>query len=118
MTFRRDELRERPWQRTAGLGSAFPIGGQRSGSSMTTVAVRVHSKATVARRVWDGNMLSLWVREPPTDGAANAAVICAVAEWLHVPNHAVRLRSGRSGRMKFIQVGADVKLPPADASGA
>lgn len=104
-------------KRTARLGSAFPIGGQRSGSSMTTIAVRVHPKATVARRVWDGNMLSLWVREPPTGGAANAAVICAVAQWLHVPNDAVRLRSGRSGRMKLIEVVADIKLPPRDAWG-
>jgi uncharacterized protein YggU (UPF0235/DUF167 family) len=62
-------------------------------------------------------MLSVWVREPPADGAANAAVIHAVAQWLHVPNHAVRLRSGRSGRMKLIEVAADIKLPSPDASG-
>jgi uncharacterized protein YggU (UPF0235/DUF167 family) len=84
---------------------------------MTTVAVRVYPKATAVRRAWDGNTLYLWVLEPPARGAANTAVIRAVAEWLRVPKRAVTLRSGRSGRMKLIEVAADIKLPSPDASG-
>jgi len=84
---------------------------------MTTVAVRVHPGATVSRRAWDGNTLSVWVLEAPADGAANAAVIRAVAQWLHVPKRTVTLRSGHSGRLKLIEVAADIKLPCPDALG-
>jgi hypothetical protein len=83
---------------------------------MTTVAVRVHPKATTVRRSWDGKTLSLWVLEPPERGAANAAVITAVAEWLQVPRLHVRVRSGRSGRTKLIEVAAEIALPAPDAT--
>lgn len=79
---------------------------------------RVHARATVARRSWDGNILSLWVLEPPARGAANAAVIAAVAQWLQVPRREVRLRSGRSGHIKLIEVDANIKLPSPDAAGS
>ena len=77
---------------------------------------RVHPRATVARRSWDGNTLSLWVLESPARGAANAAVITAVAQWVQVSRREVRLRSGRSGRIKLIEIPANIKLPPPDAS--
>lgn len=80
----------------------------------TTVAVRVHARASVARRSWDGQTLAVWVVEPPANGAANDAVIKAVAQWLHVPRSAVSLRSGRSARIKLIAVDADVELPAPD----
>ena len=83
---------------------------------MTTVAVRVHPKAAAVRRAWDGKTLSLWVLEPPERGAANAAVVTAVAEWLQVPRREVRMRSGRSGRTKLIEVVAEITLPAPDAS--
>jgi len=83
---------------------------------MTTVAVRVHPKAATARRTWDGNTLSLWVLEPPARGAANAAVVTAVAQWLQVQRREVRVRSGRSGRTKLIEVAAEITLPAPDAS--
>ncbi|MFI5287486.1 MAG: DUF167 domain-containing protein [Candidatus Dormibacteria bacterium] len=78
--------------------------------------MRVHPKAATVRRIWDGNTLSLWVLEPPERGAANAAVITAVAQWLHVSRRAVRMRSGRSGRTKLIEVVAEITLPAPDAS--
>jgi uncharacterized protein YggU (UPF0235/DUF167 family) len=84
---------------------------------MRTIVARVHPRATVARRAWDGNTLSVWVLEAPTNGAANAAVIRAVAQWLQVPKSTVALRSGQSGRLKLIEVAADIKLPSPDASG-
>jgi uncharacterized protein len=81
----------------------------------TTVAVRVHPKASRARRSWDGHTLSLWVLEPPAGGAANAAVLKAVAQWLGVPRSAIAIRTGQSGRSKLIEITAGVELPPADA---
>jgi uncharacterized protein YggU (UPF0235/DUF167 family) len=82
---------------------------------MTTVAVRVHPKAAAVRRAWDGKTLSL-VLEPPERGAANAAVVTAVAQWLQVPRREVRMRSGRSGRTKLIELVAEITLPAPDAS--
>jgi Trk K+ transport system NAD-binding subunit len=52
----------------------------------------------------------------PERGAANAAVVTAVAEWLQVPRCEVRVRSGRSGRTKLIEVVAEITLPAPDAS--
>jgi uncharacterized protein YggU (UPF0235/DUF167 family) len=83
---------------------------------MTTVTVRVHPKAAAVRRAWDGKPLSLWVLEPPARGAANAAVVTAVAQWLEVPRRGVRMRSRRSGRIKLIEVVAEITLPALDAS--
>jgi uncharacterized protein YggU (UPF0235/DUF167 family) len=48
------------------------------------LAVRVHARARTERLEWDGSTLQLWVREPPADGRANAAVIRAVARWVGV----------------------------------
>jgi hypothetical protein len=46
--------------------------------------VRVHPRARTDRLEGDGSTLQLWVREPPADGRANAAVIRAVARWTGV----------------------------------
>jgi len=56
------------------------------------------------------------VLEPPERGAANAAVVTAVAQWLQVPRREVRMRSGRSGRTKLIELVAEITLPAPDAS--
>jgi uncharacterized protein YggU (UPF0235/DUF167 family) len=48
-------------------------------SRRTRLAVRVHPRARSERLEWDGATLQLWIREPPSDGRANAAVIRAVA---------------------------------------
>jgi len=53
--------------------------------------------------------------EPPAGGAANAAVLKAVAQWLGVPRSAIAIRTGQSGRSKIIEITAGVELPPADA---
>jgi uncharacterized protein YggU (UPF0235/DUF167 family) len=54
-------------------------------SARTRLAVRVHPRARTERLEWDGSTLQLWVREPPADGRANTAVICAVARWADAP---------------------------------
>lgn len=49
-------------------------------------------------------MLEVWVTAPPVEGAANDAVLRAVAGELDVPLSALSLRSGGHGRTKVIEV--------------
>ena len=68
------------------------------------VTVRVHPRASRARAAWNGEVLEVWVNAPPIGGAANAAVLLAVAEVLRVPASSVALRSGGRGRTKVVDV--------------
>ena len=73
-------------------------------SGRTRLTVRVHPKARSERLEWDGSTLELWVREPPADGRANAAVVRAVARWAGVPrSRVVNLTTGRGGLAPRIQ---------------
>jgi uncharacterized protein YggU (UPF0235/DUF167 family) len=49
-------------------------------------------------------MLDVWVTAPPVEGAANAAVLRAVARELGVPPSAVSLRSGARSSVKVVEV--------------
>jgi uncharacterized protein YggU (UPF0235/DUF167 family) len=49
-------------------------------------------------------VLEVWVNAAPVGGAANKAVLKAVADMLDVPVSAVTLRSGASGRTKVVEV--------------
>ena len=60
----------------------------------TRLTVRVHPRARTERLECDGSTLQLWVREPPADGRANAAVIHAVARWADVAPSQVAIVSG------------------------
>jgi len=75
--------------------------------------VRVHPRASRARVAWDGAVLSVWVTAPAVEGAANRAVLGAVAAWLGVRPGAVRLVSGERGRSKVVEVEGVNALPPA-----
>jgi uncharacterized protein YggU (UPF0235/DUF167 family) len=57
--------------------------------------------------------LEAWVTTPPTEGAANLAVIGAIAEWLNVSRSAVRLVAGLRSRDKVVEVEGLRTLPPA-----
>jgi uncharacterized protein YggU (UPF0235/DUF167 family) len=78
---------------------------------MTRLTVRVHPRASTPRSEWDGATLQIWVHEAAADGAANAAVLRAVAQWLGAAPSALRLIRGRTGRVKVIDIGN--LLPPA-----
>jgi uncharacterized protein (TIGR00251 family) len=54
-----------------------------------------------------GGAVKVQIQAPPVGGAANAALIELLAETLGVPRHAVRLRHGRSGREKLVEVETD-----------
>jgi hypothetical protein len=68
------------------------------------ISVRVHPRASQARSLWSNGVLELWVSAPPVEGAANKAVVAAVARHFNVPESRVRLRSGLRGRVKLVEV--------------
>lgn len=69
------------------------------------IAVRVQPRAgrtrVAGRR---GDRLQLQVTAPPVEGAANAAVVELIAEWLGVPRRTVAIVQGQSGRDKLVEV--------------
>jgi len=81
-------------------------------SGRTRVTVRVHARARTERLEWDGSTLQVWVREPPADGRANAAVIRAVARWADVAPSRVAIVSGAAARHKLVEIEREDALPP------
>jgi len=53
---------------------------------------------------WFGELPKLAVAAPPVDGAANEAVVAAVAELVGVPRRSVRIVGGASARTKRLEV--------------
>jgi uncharacterized protein YggU (UPF0235/DUF167 family) len=68
------------------------------------ITVRVHPGASRSKTSWDGKLLEVWVTARPVGGAANKAMLKAVADQLDVPVTAVVLRSGGRGRTKVVEV--------------
>jgi len=68
------------------------------------ITVRVHPRASRPKASWNGNLLEVWVTAAPVGGAANKAVMKAVADQLDVPVSAVVLRSGGHSRTKVVEV--------------
>ncbi len=68
------------------------------------ITVRVHPRASRPKAEWKGEVLEVWVGAPPVEGAANRAVLQAVATKFGVPVSAVTLRSGARARTKVVEV--------------
>jgi len=68
------------------------------------ITVRVHPRAARAKTSWNGERLEVWVTAPPVGGAANSAVLKAVATHLDVPVSSVSLKSGAGARTKVVEV--------------
>jgi len=68
------------------------------------ITVVVHPRASRSKTAWVNGVLEVWVNAPPVEGAANAAVLEAVAREVGVPVRAVRLRSGGRSRTKLVEV--------------
>jgi len=67
------------------------------------VRVKPGAHAERVSRESDGALLVV-LRERAQEGRANAALIRAVAAYLHVPKSSVRIRSGLAGRIKTLEV--------------
>jgi len=82
---------------------------QREGAVRFGVRVQPRASRSGVEGV-HGDALKVRVTAPPVDGAANEAVVDAIAEALGVSRRAVRIVSGETGRNKVVEVdgvGAD-----------
>jgi uncharacterized protein len=68
------------------------------------LVVRVHPGASRTGAEWDGAVLHVRFRAHAVEGAANRALILAVAEALGVRRSAVRLVAGERSRVKLVEV--------------
>ena len=82
-----------------------------SGRTRKRLTVHAHARARTERLEWDGSTLQLWVREPPADGRANAAVTRAVARWAGVAPSQVAIVSGAAARHKLVEIDRADALP-------
>ena len=86
------------------------------------IAVTVTARASRTAVDADGaGGLRVRVTAAPVDGAANDAVLRAVADWLAVPRRHVRLESGAASRRKVLVVPAQAwanRIGPDEPSGA
>lgn len=78
------------------------IRATRTGVRVELRVIPRASKTTLAG-VRDGRLL-LRVTAPPVDGAANTAVVAALAKMLGVPKSAVRVVDGETSRNKSVEV--------------
>ncbi|MFN8643502.1 MAG: DUF167 domain-containing protein [Candidatus Binatia bacterium] len=75
------------------------------GRADVRIAVRVQPRAARSRVAGrHGDALRLQVAAPPVDGAANAAVVELLADWLGVPRRDVRVAHGARGRDKVVAI--------------
>jgi uncharacterized protein len=72
------------------------------------IPVRVQPRASRDRVVGrHGESVKVQVTAPPVDGAANAAVVNLLAEWLDVPRRCLSIARGQTGRDKLVEVDLD-----------
>jgi uncharacterized protein len=70
-----------------------------------TLSVRVTPRASRNQIVGvEGGALKIKLTAPPVEGAANAALIQVIAEWLGVRKSVVSIRSGDQTRQKLVRV--------------
>ncbi|HWB87231.1 MAG TPA: DUF167 domain-containing protein [Bryobacteraceae bacterium] len=72
---------------------------------MAQITVRVHPRAKrsgITGRLGEAYKLDL--AAPPTDGKANEECVRFLAELAGVPKARVRIVSGRTGRMKLVEI--------------
>ncbi len=70
------------------------------------VRVRVKPNARQARieAAPDGSLIA-WLKSPPVEGRANAELIELLAQRFGTPRSRVRIRAGRTGRSKLVEIG-------------
>jgi uncharacterized protein (TIGR00251 family) len=74
-------------------------------TAMRTLRVKVKPNArTEELLALDDGSFAAHVKAPPVDGKANAALIALVARHFGLRKAQVSIKSGASGRMKFVQI--------------
>lgn len=69
------------------------------------VKVRPNARVSALTEVADGPWLAQ-LKSPPVNGKANKELVNLVAQHFACPKSAVSIKSGASGRMKWIQIDA------------
>lgn len=52
----------------------------------------------------DGNKLTVYLREKPIEGEANAALVRLLAQHFDVAKTSILIRSGQRGRTKLVEI--------------
>ncbi len=87
-----------PWRRRAdGLALAVRLTPKSSRDGVDGIRTDSAGATHIAARV----------RAAPEKGAANAALVRLIADWLEVPASAVTVVAGQSARLKTVAVGGD-----------
>lgn len=81
----------------------------RRGAGCVIVRVRITPKSAKdtidgVEETADGPALKARVRAVPADGAANAALMKLLADWLGVPKSGVALAHGGKSRLKSVEI--------------
>ena len=71
------------------------------------VKVKANARSSALMQLADGSWVAQ-VRAAPIDGRANAELIALIAGHFHCRKAAVSIKSGRSGRVKLVQIAAGV----------
>lgn len=69
--------------------------------------IKIHAKPGSKKPGIDKTDPELWivrVKEPPTEGKANKAIIKAIAKEFGVPSSFVRITHGESGKLKLLEI--------------
>ena len=75
------------------------------GRGEVRLTLRVQPRAGRSRVLGrHGVALKVQVAAPPVEGAANAAVVEVIADWLDVPRRSVALVQGERGRDKVVAI--------------
>ena len=69
------------------------------------IQIKAHpkSKKEDVRKISE-NSFEIWVREAPSDGKANSAVLEALAEHLGIAKSKLRIVGGTSSRNKWVEI--------------
>ena len=91
------------------LSEDLPWRVQADGLTLRVKATPRASKSAVKGVVLlpDGAALALAIAAPPVDGAANAALIAALAKWLGVSKSSVTVDAGSNARIKRVAISGD-----------
>lgn len=68
-----------------------------------TVKIKPNSRKPEIRKIDDANFL-VAVKEPPTEGRANRALVKNLAEYFNIKPSALRIASGHTYKKKVIEI--------------
>lgn len=68
------------------------------------VIVKPNSKKGPLVVVGENNHLTIFLREKPVDGEANAALVKTLAKHFGVAKSCVKIKTGARGRMKLVEI--------------